>query len=62
MGFWPQRSKEHPSDIVKKNYYFNNLGDDEFIYSAPKYGAPGYLLAISTEELYEDHVAHQEEQ
>ncbi len=34
--------KEHYPDI--KNYYFNNLDDDEFIHSALKYGASGYLL------------------
>ena len=44
--------KEHYPDI--KIIILTTFDDDEFIYSALKYGASGYLLkGASTEELYE---------
>ncbi len=53
MGFWQQkRSQRALSDI--KIIILTTFDDDEFIYSALKYGASGYLLkGASTEELYE---------
>ena len=52
MGFGDKEVKEHYPDI--KIIILTTFDDDEFIYSALKYGASGYLLkGASTEELYE---------
>ena len=51
-GFATKEVKEHYPDI--KIIILTTFDDDEFIYSALKYGASGYLWrGASTEELYE---------
>ena len=51
-GLATKEVKEHYPDI--KIIILTTFDDDEFIYSALKYGASGYLLkGASTEELYE---------